>query len=360
MELAQKRSPVFFFDPVGLRSLQLADWRRLMSKLSIFFNRKKIRQPFGNLKIRSPIYVPFRWAHPLNRIFYRREAARLQRMLQQMGSLSPILWIGAPSPLGRYLLQNLNSAFTIYDCMDDFPAFHQGLHHIEENEAAIIKNVDVVFTASQALYDHISSMITPKKVRVIPNGVDLDLFGTYVKPPKPPADLPSHRPLVGYHGTISEWFDFELVWEMARKRPQWHIALIGPVLRKIPRTSVPPNVHFLGKKPFETLPSYLSFFDVAIIPFTQTPVALHANPIKAYEYLAMGLPIVSSPIVELLRYQHVLELAKDSNEFIASVDKCLLNPGSREVVQGRIKVAREHSWTNVFSKIESILSEFSQ
>jgi glycosyltransferase involved in cell wall biosynthesis len=243
--------------------------------------------------------------------------------------------------------------------MDDFPAFHQGLHHIEADEAAIIKNVDVVLTASQALYDRVSSLITPEKVRVVPNGVDLDLFGTCVKPLRLPADLPPHRPIVGYHGTISEWFDFDLVWEMARKRPQWNITLIGPVLRRIPRASVPPNVHFLGKKPFETLPSYLSFFDVAIIPFTQTPVALHANPIKAYEYLAMGLPIVSSPIVELLRYRHVLELARDSNEFIASVDKCLLNPGSREVVQERIKVAREHSWTNVFTKIESILSEFS-
>jgi UDP-galactopyranose mutase len=360
MEWAQKRRPVFFFDPVGLRSLRPADWRRVMSRLSVFFYKKKARAPFPNLKIRSPIYFPFKWAHSLNRLFYRLETLRLQRTLIHMGSKAPILWLGAPSPLGRYLLQNLNSAFTIYDCMDDFPAFHKGLRHIEEDEAAIIKTVDVVFTASQALYDRVSSLGGQAKVHLIGNGVDFDFFATCKKPSRPPEDLPPHRPLLGYHGTISEWFDFELVRKMARKRPHWHIALIGPVLKKIPWASVPPNVHFLGRKPFDVLPAYLSFFDAAIIPFTQTPVALHANPIKAYEYLAMGLPVVSSPIAELLGYRHVLEIARDSSEFIASVERCLRNPGSREAVQERISVAREHSWANVFSKIESVLSALNQ
>jgi glycosyltransferase involved in cell wall biosynthesis len=240
--------------------------------------------------------------------------------------------------------------------MDDFPAFHRRRLHIEEDQTAVIKDVDLVQAASQALYDRVC--LQARRVRMVPNGVDISIFHRISKEHRPPWDLPLGRPIVGYHGTISEWFDFGLIQEMATKRPNWQITLIGPVLKKIPRTSIPSNVHFLGAKPIGQLPSYLSFFDVAIIPFKHTPVAFHSNPIKAYEYLAMGLPVVSPPIKELLRYRHVVHLAWDREDFLISVDNFLRDPGSDEKVQERIKVAQRCTWNHVFNKVNDILSEF--
>ena len=145
---------------------------------------------------------------------------------------------------------------------------------------------------------------------------------------------------------------------MAARHPTWQITLIGPVLKKIP--SVASNIHFLGAKPLDLLPSYLSFFDVAIIPFTHCPVAFHSNPIKAYDYLAMGLPVVSSPIQELLRYRHVIHVARDRAVFFSLVEKLLQNTGSEHDIKERIHVARSCTWDQVFNTMNDILSEFGQ
>ena len=136
------------------------------------------------------------------------------------------------------------------------------------------------------------------------------------------------RPIVGFFGLIEQWIDLDLIDEIAVRRPQWSIVLIG-------RMAVPghpvcnrPNVHLLGKRPYDELPAYGKAFDAAIIPYHLTQQVLHANPIKLREYLAMGKPVVSVSTPEIDKYADVVEIARSREDFIAKLDGVLCRPST--------------------------------
>ncbi|MDQ3810225.1 MAG: glycosyltransferase, partial [Chloroflexota bacterium] len=162
------------------------------------------------------------------------------------------------------------------------------------------------------------------------------------------------RPLIGFVGGLSQWVDLELMAYLARARPSWSFALIGPVTIDTRPVQERPNVHVLGPRPYATVPSFLAAMDVALIPFRQERVTFHADPIKAYEYLAAGLPVVATDLPALRRIAHVLRLASTPEAFLAEIDAAVAE-GKQARRLERQAEARQHDWRARFDEFDELL-----
>lgn len=222
------------------------------------------------------------------------------------------------------LARRLRPRRLIYDCLDLFPAFAEGPRHrlLASLEADLVRAASTVVVTSVELErrwarDH------PRVVR-IPNGVDLDLFGrgldaNAVHPDL--AELP--HPRLGYIGTVGRWVDVPLLEHVATHRPHCSVVVVGPVERGVARPAGPPNLRFLGERPYASLPHYLAGFDVLLIPFRLTGLTHAVNPIKLYEYCTTGKPIVATPIAEVVAERGLCHIGEGNGPFLEAVDAAL-------------------------------------
>src|SRR5206468_2351160 len=149
---------------------------------------------------------------------------------------------------------------------------------------------------------------------LIPNAVDFDHFRSAAS--EPPEDLKQlQKPVIGYYGAISEWFDVDLIYDLATSRPNWNFFLIGHTfgsnLNALHNLN---NVHLTEEKPYTVLPDYLHAFDVCIIPFKKTPLTDATNPVKMFEFLSAGKPVVATDLAELRNYSEIIQLATGKDE----------------------------------------------
>lgn len=270
----------------------------------------------------------------------------------------PLLWIynlAAASLIGQ-----LGEASVVYDCVDDFTSFSWAHHDTKLWEAQIIEKSDVILTSARALYE-------ARKVRnwatfLVPNAADFGHFSVNQQLSSgEPGDLKKlAHPRFGFSGAAYEWLDFQLLEELAVTRPQWQFVMIGPCQHglKLPQAA---NIHWLGTKEYKLLPWYLQQLDVMIIPFLRNQTTEHANPIKLWEYLAAGKPVVSTKLPEVPQLENLVWLSADCNEFRANCQQALnlLNdPGQRlEIVKRSQTIARENSWEQRCAEIRKILHE---
>src|SRR5262249_49238986 len=139
-----------------------------------------------------------------------------------------------------------------------------------------------------------------------------------------PDDIQSLRkPVIGFFGLIADWVDLPLVRFLAQSRPQWTFVLIGKVVTSLEPFDGLPNVHVLAQKPYALLPGYAKAFDVALLPFAVNELTLAANPLKLREYLAAGLPVVSSAIPEAEKLKHILYTARDHAHFLELIESII-------------------------------------
>jgi glycosyltransferase involved in cell wall biosynthesis len=186
----------------------------------------------------------------------------------------------------------------------------------------------------------------------IPNGADIGHFARPVEPA--PELLRFPGPRVGFVGGLSQWVDVPLIAYLAAHRPSWSIVLIGPVGIDLSALSGLPNVHVLGPRPYADVPAYLAAMDVGLIPFRAEPVTYHADPIKAYEYLAAGLPVVATDLPALRRLEHVLRLADTPAAFLAQVDAAVAEGRAARAKERQAEASR-HGWSDRFGQIERLI-----
>jgi glycosyltransferase involved in cell wall biosynthesis len=191
----------------------------------------------------------------------------------------------------------------------------------------------------------------------IPNGVDVDHFA---QPVPPTDDLRNPgRPVVGFVGSIAQWVDINLLRHLALHRPEWLFALVGPVGRGVSNVANLldlPNIRLLGPRPYAVVPRYLASMDVALIPFVQDRVTWNADPIKAYEYLAAGLPVVATDLPSLRRLGHVIRLADSPDAFVFHLDAAVAQGRDAGRAERQAEAAR-HSWTSRFERFAELLDE---
>jgi glycosyltransferase involved in cell wall biosynthesis len=231
--------------------------------------------------------------------------------------------------------------------VDDLPATSDGARKIVPSETRLFREADLVFVTSERLRRRAAA--SRSQVDVFPFGVDLEPFERARNGNSPPpADIaPLPRPIVGFVGEVKRWIDEALLIEVAGRMPQASFVLVGPVAIDASRLARCPNVHLLGPRPHALVPHYLKAFDVAIIPYRLTTATEAIYPAKLNEYLAMGLPVVTTPLAELVRLgaspDPVVTLACTAAAFTDAIGEALASR-TPEAAACQIEMARRNSW----------------
>lgn len=242
----------------------------------------------------------------------------------------------------------LGEELSVYYCVDEWSMFsYLDRERTVDLERRLLGKVDAVFAINHALADA-KRAVNPATF-VSPHGVDVELFGRALRDDTAvPADLAAiaagGKPVVGFYGTLQDWVDLELVEEVARARPDWAIVLIGQIMVDVERLRGLPNVHLLGRRTHAELPAYCKGFDVGIIPYRRQERMEFVNPIKLREYLAAGLPVVSTSVPEVVRYGERCAIADTAPDFVKAIEAAL-GSGSREARRQRAAAMANESWS---------------
>ena len=237
----------------------------------------------------------------------------------------------------------------VYDCMDEWSTFpNMGEFNVSE-ERQLVRETDVLAVSGRTLLQKFQAGgLQPVLAR---NGVD---FAFYNQPHPSVSDLHAPKPVIGYFGAIADWMDLELVRSVALARPQYSFVMVGQVFRDdISRIDLP-NVHLLGSKPYAEIPSYLEHFDVCVIPFVLNEVTKATDPVKLYEYLARGKPVVATDMAELAECGDLIYIARDAEDYAVQLDRAVAenDPALRE---RRIAYAAANTWEQRCQSLDSAI-----
>ena len=274
-----------------------------------------------------------------------------------------ILWYYTPMALT--FSGHLQPAMTVYDCMDELSLFKGAPAKLQELERDLISRADLIFTGGQTLYE--GKRNGHDNVYLFPSSIDAAHFGQARKKQLDPADQAEiPHPRLGFFGVIDERMDLELLAELAQARPNWHLVMLGPVV-KIEPEALPkfPNIHYLGMKTYEQLPRYLSSWDVTLLPFALNDSTRFISPTKIPEYLAGGKPVVSTPIRDVIDpygKKKLVSIAANANEFVDAIDAIL--QWKKEDVSGWLTKVDEqlsqnswdYTWKRMMTLIESSMA----
>ena len=243
----------------------------------------------------------------------------LDEAMAAQGVSRPVLWYYTPMmlPLSRHV----DAACVVYDCMDELANFRFAPPELTRLEAELIDRADVMFTGGHSLYE--AKQDRHPNIHPFPSSVDRDHFAKARAMQPPRTDDAAPQPRLGFYGVIDERMDLGLLAALADARPDWSLMLVGPVV-KIAENELPrrPNIHYLGQKAYEELPTVLSGWDVALMPFAINESTRFISPTKTPEYLAAGRPVVSTPIRDVVRHYGDLEAVKIADTAEAFVQAC--------------------------------------
>lgn len=350
MRLLAKENRILWINSIGYRAptASARDFRRAFDKLKAF--SQPVKEVEKNIFVLNPIAIPA-YGIPFMRTV-NKEILRflIKRAMKRLGMKHPINWVF--NPTGSVVAGSLGESFVVYYCVDEFTAFSDaGTDAMVQMEKRLLRDADLTVVSAQRLLESKSKLA--KRIALIRHGVDFKHFQKALLPetkiPDDIAKLP--KPVIGYFGLMAaDWIDIPLLEKIAKHFSTGSLVLLGKVTTDISRLQALPNVHLLGRKPFDTLPAYSKAFDVAINPFPISEVTLNANPLKVREYLAAGLPVVSSNIPEVEVLNRAL-IGATHDEFIAKIEEALKSPGpnkersdamSGESWEGRVEELRKH------------------
>lgn len=267
----------------------------------------------------------------------------------------PVLWYYTPMALPWS--RHLEASVVVYDCMDELTAFAGADESLRRRETELLARADLVTTGGASLYE--AKRSRHGNVHLFASSVDVPHFARARRPQPDPVDqrdIP--HPRLGYFGVIDERMDLPLLTGLAAARPSWHIVLVGPTV-KIDEATLPraANIHYLGRKPYEALPAYVSGWDVALLPFARNDATRFISPTKTPEYLAAGRPVVSTSIRDVVRpygEQGLVRIADTVDDFAAAVSASLGTPPGR---QGEAVDAflRGMSWDTTWARMRALV-----
>jgi UDP-galactopyranose mutase len=272
-----------------------------------------------------------------------------------------VLWYYTPMAMGWS--SHLKPLATVYDCMDELSAFRGAPPALREREQLLFERADLVFTGGQSLYE--AKRDQHKEVYAFPSSIDATHFAQArcIKcDPQDQADIP--RPRLGFFGVVDERMDLELLRGIAEARPDWHLIVIGPVV-KIDENELPrrDNIHYLGGKDYKELPTYLAGWDVALMPFARNESTRFISPTKTPEYLAAGKPVVSTAISDVVRPYGELGLVRIADttaEFVAAIEAAMQDDAAarlREADAFLSQTSWDRTWRRMADLIEDVVTE---
>jgi len=262
------------------------------------------------------------------------------------------------NPAAGMIAGRLGESEIMYYCVDEYTAFTGSSRGLKQIEDDLFRQADLVIVSAERLFES-KKHLNPNTF-VIRHGTDWRHFRTALDPelpiPADIADLPG--PIIGFHGLLADWIDYELIKKVAEYFRNGSVVLIGKVApdaeQRVKILADVPNVHFLGRKPYAELPAYCKAFDIALNPFAINELTLAANPLKVREYLAAGLPVVSTDIPEVRVLDDCL-IGSDATDFITKIESALSDPKPRELISDNIS---GESWEAKVDDLRSIIEKW--
>ncbi|MGZ9233959.1 MAG: hypothetical protein ACXW4E_00405 [Anaerolineales bacterium] len=313
-----------------------------------------------------PVFdVQFRLPAPKNIVADQLDESSKQTLLEQINVLredfdlsKAICFVDLPfwGPLALEL-QKTYGWKIVYDSLDHLSGFSNITPFMLEPEAELIRKSDLVLTTSHLLFNEKARLNT--NCILVPNATEFDHFN--YSPEYLPDDLATvGKPIIGYYGAISNWFDTQLLANLASARPNWNFILIG----RVENTDIFPlqqaqNIFLLGEKPYSLLPGYLQYFDACIIPFKKLELTEATNPVKLFEFLSAGKSIVATDLDELRYYQEYVRLASSFEEWLRAIELAL-EDDSPALVEKRLRFARQNTWDERMLLIEDAIQALEQ
>jgi glycosyltransferase involved in cell wall biosynthesis len=360
--LAARGHRVLFVESLGLRRPQLAgrDVRRILRRLRRGLAPPRVRD---GVMVLSPLVLPFHAFGPVRAVNARLLPALVRRAVRRAGLSDPVLW--AYVPQAESLLPTLQPRTVVYHCVDDI-AEQKGIDgpSFRAAEARFVDRADLVLASAPALAARLGERA--RRVEYAPNVADTDLFASALQDgpvDEEVAALPGPR-IVFTGAVVATKLDLDLLTGIARRRPDWSVVLVGPVGLGDPGTDVSalaaePNVHLLGGRPYSRLPEVLRAAHAAVIPYAVNELTRSVFPMKVYEYLAAGLPVVATPLPSLADVGSDVAVAEDADAFVEALDKAMAtdDDASRRERSAR---ARSHSWDTRLQEIEDALADVEQ
>lgn len=327
------------------------DLSRIYRKLKAF--TEPIREVEPNIFLLNPLAIPAYGNKTIVGLNQRSLVRQVKKAMRKLGFSDVINMVF--NPAAGMIAGKLGEKELIYYCVDEYTAF-TGSSALKEIEEGLFRMSDVVVVSAEKLFD--SKKDFNPNTHIIRHGTDWRHFRTALdvstKIPDEIAHLP--KPIIGFHGLLADWVDFDLIKKTAEHFKDGSVVLIGKIAvdaeQKIKILDNVPNIHFLGRKPYAELPAYCKGFDVALNPFAINELTLAANPLKVREYLAAGLPVVSTDIPEVRILPDCL-VGTDHADFIGKIEGALAHSKPRETVSDAI---RHESWEAKVDELREILS----
>jgi glycosyltransferase involved in cell wall biosynthesis len=333
-------------------SVRHGDWRTLQSKTTWTV------PGMPNITVMHPLeFAPT--SVPAGRKLNEQMArAQVRRMARRLNFQSPLLWLNPHSAV--HMVGHVGERAVVYDITDDWISLRQSpamIRLTRSQDMELCRRADAVIVCSQHLYDMKRDMA--KHLFLIPNGVDAAHYRQVIDDhgPLPEVARDWAHPVLGYTGTLhADRLDLDLIETLSHGMPHGSIVLIGPnqlTAANQARLAALPNLRIPGQAPYEQLPQLMRGFDVCITPHLVTPFTESLNPLKLWEYLAAGKPIVATDVAGFRDYAGWVRIAHDPAEFLAAVKEALTEP--EEIARARRNEAEGHAWEARLSAVESVL-----
>lgn len=339
MRILARDNRILWINSIGYRAptVSKADFGRAFNKLMMVAT--PVKEVEKNIFVLNPLAIPVYGKsriRDVNRALLRFQVMRASRRL---GFKKPLNWIF--NPAAAIIAGTLGEEKVIYYCVDEYTAFSGvASSSMAELEEGLLKRADLVIVSADLLYQ--SKAPFNAHTVIVRHGVDYTHFrkalDTETVMPTEIANLP--HPIIGFHGLIADWVDLDLMVQVANHFSHGSIVMIGKSTTDTSQIEKLQNVHLLGRKPYADLPAYCKGFDVALNPFRISRLTLNANPLKVREYLAAGLPVVSTAIPEV-EVLGKCRIGLDYDGFIKEIEAALINPGPNV---RRSESIRSESW----------------
>lgn len=347
--LAKLGHQVVYVDNLGVRMPRLRDAKRVGRRMASWLKAVRRSAPCGppGLRVVSPIIVPWhRWGIA-RRLARRMLVRRLRQHVPPDRHL--VVWTYLPLPVITDVAEDLDANLLVYDWCDDAAArvmtrSHALRRQITRWEDDMASRADLLVVASGTLLKRRDP--SNPRTHLVPHGAR-SLNGAHYPLLAEVAKLP--HPRIGFVGSISEWIDLDLVNGLARARPEWSFVMVGPVKTSIKNLRNRANVLFTGERSYDEIPTLLSAFDCAIIPYRVTPAIEAASPLKLREYLVNGLPVVSVDIPDVRAFSSNVRIASGQEEFLAALE------GAMEEPRNALPESALWSWDECAASISSLI-----
>lgn len=360
--LVESGHRVLFIENTGVRAPRVGDIGRIRERIRNwlkstrgFFEIKK------NLTVFSPVFLPFPYSRLILLINRYLLSSAITKWMKIQRFHDPVLITFLPTPLAQAVIDDIDPALTIYYCANDMAGGSQGAAQLKAYEESFLTKADAVFCFSHTLVDYARRFA--RSVHFFPAGVDFAKFEAARNSNDVPADLALlPRPVIGYVGSISGVFDQDLLVHVAKEMPEASFVLVGPEYADVSRLNTCTNIKLLGNRQHDLVPSYIKGFDVALIPYVKNAFTDAVYSCKLNEYLAMGVPVVTTDMREVRLYKErhgdVVEIAKSKEDFVDKIRLALA--ASKEASVNRIAAARKNSWAQRFKEICRAIQELSE